>query len=173
MNHFRMHSIAIHSIGIRCGNWIAQCRSAECPAPEVPTPKDVATDHDSSTHLKAQEAIRTLVDGICASVPFYLDELALKGQNESVGRDKSHKPLRQTPLGETAPAASNRIPSARGSRRPGGGFMLLHPLVFAYSAPGVPADQRRWIMGKSLEVAKHIGMDEEMVEKVYNNFAPN
>ena len=172
MNLFRMHSIAIQSIGIRCADWIAQCRSTECPAPGLQTPKDVATDHDSSTHLKARKTIRTLVDGICASVPFHLDELALKGQNEHVGRDKSHKPLTQNPLGEIAPAASSGTPSAmRGPRRSAGGFMLLQPLVVAYSAPGVPADQRSWIMGKTLQIAKHIGMDEEMVEKVLNKLA--
>ena len=155
MNHFRMHSIAIQTISMRCAKWIAQYGNAEHLAPEVPMPEDVIADDKSSTHLKAGNAIRTLVDGICASVPFHLGQLAWKGQNES---------------GDIATAASSESPPVmRGPKRPAAGFMLLQPLVVAYSAPGVPADQRRWILRKTMELAKHIGMDEGMVGDVLNN----
>ena len=169
MNQFRMHSIAIQSISIRCTSWIAEHRSAKHPAHDLAMPEDVATHRDLSTQLKARKAIQTLVDGICASVPFHLGEL---GQNQSVGRERSKKPLQQNPPGEIAQSASGEGSSSmRGPRSPAGGFMLLQPLVVAYSAPGVPADQRRWILGKSLEIANHIGMDEKMVEKVLKSLA--
>ncbi|CAD6585860.1 MAG: hypothetical protein ASARMPREDX12_002143 [Alectoria sarmentosa] len=150
MNHFRMHSIAIQSIHVRCANWIARYGSAEHPALEVSMTEDIATAKDSSTHLKAQNVIRTLVDGICASVPFYLDKLALKGQSESIGHDRSGGPLSKPPLA---------------------GFVLLQSLVVAYTTPGIPADQKRWILGKALEIAKHAGMDERMVVKTLDRLA--
>lgn len=173
LNHFRMHSIAIQAIDIRCADWIARYCSAERPASEVPIPGDVATAHDSLTRLKAQKVIRTLVDGICASVPYHLDELVLKvRQDESVGRGRSRKSCQKFRPGETGSAASNESQSRlRGPRGPGGSFVLLQPLVVAYAAPGIPADQKRWILGKALEIAKHIGMDEEMVEKMLNKLA--
>ena len=49
--------------------------------------------------------------------------------------------------------------------------MLLQPLVVAYSAPSIPAHQERWILGKALKIAKHVGMDEEVVEKTFENLA--
>lgn len=150
MNHFRMSSIAIKTIDLRCKNWIARYCSADRPTPEIATTRDVTFTQDSSTHLKAQNVIRTLVDGICASVPFHLERLTSKGMKKSTGRDRSGRPHRQKTSGELA-----IVP----------GIMLLQPLVVAYSAPGVPADQKRWILGKTLELVKHIGMDEEMVEK--------
>ncbi len=169
MNQFRMHSISTQSISIGCVSWIAKHRGAKHPAPGIPMLEDVITNHDLSTQLKARNAIKTLVDGICATVPFHLGEL---GQNQSVGRDRSNEPLEQDSLGEKSRSASNESSSLmRGPRPPAGGFMLLQPLVVAYSAPGVPADQRRWILGKTLAIAKYIGMDEEMVKKVLKNLA--
>ena len=169
MNQFRMHSISIKSIRIHCASWIAENRSAQHPAPDLPMLEDVVTDHDQSTQLEAQNAIQTLVDGICATVPFHLGEM---GQNQSVGRDRSNEPLEQDSLVEKTRSASNESSSLmRGPRPPAGGFMLVQPLVVAYLAPGVPADQRRWILGKALEIAKYIGMDEEMVKKVLKNLA--
>ncbi len=166
MNQFRMHSISIQFVSIRCTSWIAEHRSAKHPAPDLPMPEDVVTDHDLST-LKARNAIKTLVDGICATVPFHLGEL---GQNQSVGRDTSNKPLEQDSVGEKTRSDESSF-LMRGPRPPAGGFMLLQPLVVAYSAPGVPADQRRWILGKTLEISKYIGMDEEMVKKVLKYLA--
>ena len=150
MNQFRMHSLAVQSIHIRCANWIARYRSTEHTALEVSMTEDVATIKDSSTDLKAQNVVRTLVDGICASVPFYLDKLGLKGQSESIGYNRSAGLLSMPPLA---------------------GFVLLQSLVVAYTTPGIPADQRRWILGKGLEIARHTGMDEEMVEKTLDRLA--
>ena len=147
LSHFRVHSIAIQALNIRCVNWINRYGCAEIPTPEVQIRKDVDTAVDSMTNVRAQNVIRTLVDGICASVPFHLDKLTSKGgRKESIG-------------------------VAMGPKPPAGGVMLLQLLVVAYSAPGVPADQKRWILGKTLEIAKYIGMDEGMVEKVLNGFA--
>lgn len=172
LNHFRMHSIAIQAINIHCTNWIARCYSVGGPAPELPMTEDITTAHDSSIDMKAQKVIRTMVDGICASVPFHLDRLASNKKNEPPGSHNSGKPSKQTRLGKIDLTSSKKGPSAlRGPGRPAGGFMLLQPLVVAYSAPGVPADQKTWIMGKSLEIAKHIGIDEEMFEKVLNKLA--
>lgn len=71
-----------------------------------------------------------------------------------------------------APAAPNESPSvSRRLRRPVGVFMLLQPLVVAYSALGVPAGHKAWIISKSLEITKHIGMDEGIVEKMLNSLA--
>ena len=173
INEFRMHSIAIQCIDIRCWKMVAQYRHAECSIPELAAAKDITVAHDSPTHLKAYSAIRTLVDGICGSVPFHLDTLALKGRKDPFGRKKSGEPYKQIPAGEVAPEASSSeslsVPS--GPKRPAGGFMLLQPLVIAYSAPGVPADQKRWILGKAVEIAKCFGMDEKMIEKSLANVA--
>lgn len=165
LNSFRMHSIAIQAIAIRCTNWIAQYHRVDSPGPEVPVTESVTTAHDSSIDLKAQKVIRTMVDGICASVPFHLDQLGLNGRNESLGSHSSGKPSKRVRLTEIDPTASNKSHSALGGP-PARGFMLLQPLVVAYSTPGIPADQKRWILGKTLEVSKQIGTDEEMVEKV-------
>ena len=165
-NSFRMHSIAVQSVEIRCANWIAQYRSSGRSTREVPISEDTATAQGSPTHSKAQDVIRTMVDGICASVPFHMDQWVMERPHESNGNDRSRKPSPQIHSGEIASAASGEVP-----RRPAGGFMLLGPLVVAYTAPGVPADQKRWIMDKALEVAKHIGIDEGMVEKFLKGLA--
>ena len=173
INQFRMHSIAIQCIEIRCWKMVAQRRHAERSTPELAAAENVTVAHKSPTHLKAYSAIRTLVDGICASVPFHLDALALKGRKDSFGRKKSGEPSEQLPAGKVAPKApsSDGISVSSGPKRPAGGFMLLHPLVVAYSAPGIQADQKRWILGKALEIAKRFGMDEGMIEKTLANIA--
>lgn len=173
INQFRMHSIAIQCIDIRCWKMVAQFRLAERSIPELAEAEHVTVAHDSSTHLKAYSAIRTLVDGICASVPFHLDTLALKGRKELLGRKKSGEPSKQSPPGEVAPEApsSEGLSVSRRPKRQAGGFMLLQPLVVAYSAPGIPTDQKRWILGKALEIAKRFGMDEGMIEKTLANLA--
>ena len=168
LNSFRMHSITIQVIASRCTNWIAQHHRVDRLGPEVPITENVTTAHDSSIEVKAQEVIRAMVDGICASVPFHLDKLALNGQTRSLGSHSPGEPSKRIDPSELDPTASNKNQSAlRGAGPPARRFVLLQPLVVAYSAPGVPADQKRWILGKSLEVAKQIGMDEEMVEKVF------
>lgn len=171
MNLFRMHGIAIQIIDIRCAKWTAQFQSAERPKSVLASKKKITTAHDSSNYLKAQNIIRTLVDGICASVPFHLDTLASKGRDKSIDRERSGKPPNHTRSGETSPLSSSGTPSSRGPERPAGTFVLLQPLVVAYTAPGVPAEQKKWILGKSLEIARYIGMDEAMVEKVFNSLA--
>ena len=176
LNYFRMHSIAIQSIQIRCASWIVRHGSAERPTPEVQLREDVATAQYSSTLVKAQNAIRTLVDGICASVPFHLDKFAVKvGQNESIDRERSGKPFEQIERAggiATAGTAPNQTASElTGSWGPAVAFMLLQPLVISFTAPGVPAGQKTWILDKLLVVARHIGMDEEMVVMRLNNLA--
>lgn len=172
MNHFRMHSIAIQSIEIRCAKWTAQSQSAERPTSGLAVTENVTTAHDSSKYIKSQDVIRTLVDGICASVPFHLDTLASTGCDKSIGRKRSGKPSNHTRSGEASPLASSETSSvSRDPKRPAGTFMLLQPLLVAYTAPGVPADQKQWILGKSLEIARYIGMDEAMVEKMLDSLA--
>lgn len=167
MNNFRMQGIAIQSIEIRCANWMARYISDERPTPEVPVAQDVVTARRSFAYLKAQDVIRTLVDGICASVPFHLDKLALEGQHKYDGHDVSRERFTQISLCGIDPASSVKgSPGIRGPWGPAGGFILLGPLTVAYSAPGVPADQKRWIMNKTLETAKYIGMDEGEAEKM-------
>ena len=109
MNKF-MHSIAIQSIDIRCSNWITRCRNAESSTLELSLPERLTVVHDSRIHLKAHSAIRTLVDGICASVPFRFETLALKGRKELNGRKTSGKSIKQTSAGEVAPGT----PSSEG-----------------------------------------------------------
>lgn len=171
MNHFRMHSIAIQRIDIRCWRLVAQCRHAERSILELTAAEHVTVAHDSPTHLKAYSAIKTMVDGICASVPFHLETPALKGRKEPGGRKKSSEPSKQLPAGQVgAEAPSSEGPVLRPPKRPAGGCML-QPLVVAYSAPGIPADQKIWILGKALEIGKRVGMDEEMIEKTFDSLA--
>ena len=171
LNHFRMHNIALQAINIQCTNWIARYGSVEVPASELPMTEDTTTAHHSSID-STQKVIRTMVDGICASVPFHLDSLALNRKKESLGDAKSGKRFNQTGSGKIDLTSSSKSsPVLKGPERPAGGFMLLAPLVTAYSAPGVPADQKTWILGKSLEIAKQFGVDEEMIKEVFNKVA--
>lgn len=172
LNAFRIHSIAIHAIELRFADWVARHGSDERLAQGVPLSESFATAHDSSIHSKSQRFIRTLVDGICASVPFHLDRLALNGQSKSFNLDRPSEPLNTTRPGEIAsPSSDKSRPASKGLGPPVGGMMLLQSLAVAYSAPGVPADQKKWIMGMSLGIAKLAGMDDEMVGKVLDSLA--
>lgn len=161
MNHFRMGSIAVQTVDLRCTSWIARYCSADRPTSEVPRTGDVAVTKAPSTSLTAQNVIRTLVDGICASVPFYLEKMASKRVRKSTGRDRSGKPSKQTISGEVVPPSISK-----------GEYILLQPFVVAYSAPGVPVHQKQWIQGKIVELVKHVGMDEKMVEKTLQESGP-
>ena len=166
MNHFRCQSIINQSITLHCAERIDRYHTTECSALEEPTREDFATAHNSSTTLKALNSIRTLVDGICASVPYHLDKSPLKGHYSAISPVMSSERSTPTRPGDTAPAISPETPIvAPDLKPPAGAIAIGHPLLVAYRAPGIPADQREWILNKMLTISKHFGVDGVMVEK--------
>ena len=169
MNHFRCQSIINQSIILHCANRIAGYQSGERPALKDSTPENFATFHNSSTTMKALGTIKTLVDGICASVPYHLDKSPVKGHRGAISPVLSGDSFTPTNPANTAPGVPSEIPTvAADLKPPAGAIALLHPLIVAHRAPGIPADQRRWILDRILTISDHFGVDGSMVEKKFN-----
>ena len=170
LNHFRCQSIINQSIILHCANRIARYQPAERSALDKSTLEDFATAHNSSTTSKALDTIRTLVDGICASVPYHLDKSPLKGHHGAINpvlSSDSFTPTRPAGIAPGIPSKSSTV--AADLKPPAGAIALVHPLVVAYRAPGIPADQKAWILNRILVIFKHFGVDGSMVEKMLNS----
>lgn len=99
---------------------------------------------------EARIILYALVTEICASVPFHLDISAANSvilpQEMSTGATPTYL------AGEL------------------GGYLLLQPLMVAYSISGIATTQKRWILNKALEISKLIGIKEEVLETKLSSF---
>ena len=126
--------------------------------------------HSSSTTLIALDTIKTLVDGICASVPYHLDKSPLKGHHNAVSPISSSNSLMPSRLVGLAPKVPSEVPTGAADRKPPArAIALLHPLLVARRAPGIPADRKEWILNVVLAISNHFGVDGSMVEKKLNS----
>ena len=170
LNHFRCQSIINQSIILHCANKIARYQPAERSALDKPVPEYFATAHNSSTASKALDSIKSMVDGICASVPYHLDKSPLKGHHGAINPVLSSDSFTPTRPAGIAPGAPSESPTAAADLKPrAGAVALVHPLIVAHRAPGIPADQKRWILNRLLAISKHFGVDGPMVEKMLNS----
>ena len=170
LNHFRCQSIINQSIILHCAHRIARYQPAERSAIDRSMPEDLAKAHSSSTFIKALDTIKTLVDGICASVPYHFDRSPLKGHQGAINPVLSINSLTSTRPADAAP----RVPSKNtivvaDLKPPAGAIALVHALIVAHRAPGITADQRGWILNRILAISNHFGVDGSMVEKKLNS----
>ncbi|KAM0802873.1 hypothetical protein BDR22DRAFT_887210 [Usnea florida] len=170
LNHFRCQSIINQSIIIHCANKIARYHPAERSALDQSVPEDLTTAHSSSTTSKALDTIKTLVDGICASVPYHLDKSPVKGCHNAISPVLSSNSLMSTRPAGIAPRVPPDIPNGPADLKPSArAIALLHPLIVARRAPGILADRKEWIQKIVLAISSHFGVDESMVEKKLNS----
>jgi hypothetical protein len=83
-----------------------------------------------------------MVDEICASVPFHL------GLTTKVG-NKSYMNMVNSQEDQTTQHF--------------GGYFLLWPLYLARSARIISNEQRRWMTARVLNIARHLGVEEDLV----------
>ena len=170
MNHFRCQSIINQSIILHCANRIACHQPAEHSALDESIPEDFAKAHTSSTIMGALGTIKTLVDGICTSVPYHLDKPPLNGHQGAISPVFPKNSLTPTHPADTAPRVPPEIPTmAADLKPPAGAIALVHPLIVAHRAPGIPADQKGWILNRILAISNHFGVDGSMIEKKLNS----
>jgi hypothetical protein len=98
----------------------------------------------------AKQIVQEMVDEICASVPFHLGHLtASSKENTLTFRDKSYTIAKNSQEDRTTENL--------------GVYFVLWPLYLARSTRIIPNDQKKWIDVRILNVASHIGLDEELV----------
>ena len=170
LNHFRCQSIINQSIILHCTDRIARYQPAERLAFDESTPEDFATAHNSSTTMKKLGTIKTLVDGICASVPYHLDKARLNELHGPINSKLLSERSTPTRPANTAPRDTSEIPTVAAKLKPpAGAIVLVHPLIVAHRAPGIPADRKEWIQKRILAVSGHFGVDGSMIEKKLNS----
>ena len=170
LNHFRCQSIINQSIIIHCANRIARQQPVGRSALDKSLPEDLATADSSSVTLKALDTIKTLVDGICASVPYHLDKSPLKGHHNAISPVLSNNSLMPTRTADIAPRVPSEISTGPADLKPPArAIALLHSLIVARRAPGIPADRKEWILNTVLSISNYFGVDGCMVEKKLNS----
>ena len=174
LNDFRMHRIAVQGLILRCAAWIRRECNAEDQSPNFPMTEHIAAACNPSMRFEAQRIIKTSVDEICASVHFHLDNPATASEraalSELITDNVSGKLLKKTFSSNAF--LPEQLSTARVQTQPArkaGCFMILQPLVVAYSVPGISPIQREWMLGRALEIARGNGMDERMVEMRLNS----
>ena len=169
INHFRCQGIINQSLILYCANRIARYRPGERSALDESIPENFATAHNSSTAREALNTIKTLVDGICASVPYHLDKSPLKGHHGAINPALSRDFFTPTRRADTGPGVPSQFPTvAADLKPPAGAIALVHPLIVAHRAPGIAADRKGWILNRILAISNHFGVDGSMVEKKLN-----
>ncbi len=169
LNAFRMHRIAVQTLIACCANWLAR---------NQPPNHNVAENTINARGLlnEARRAVRSSVDGICASVPYHLQCLAAAdARNKPAATTIPDQPL-QPPSPTKAQILCRRPPLPNTFMNPGlppsnllpprklGGLMILQPLAFACAVSAVPAAQRRWMLDRALDIARCADMDERLLE---------
>ena len=150
-NSYRTARIFVQAIVLRCFVWLAMVRRTQ-ETPQI------------SVALKARETVKQMVDEICASVPFHMAHPASIDANYGPQHPENSSFDPSKPID---PAAFRVREEARATKSMGG-YFLLWPLFVARSARITPAEQKCWITGRLLDIARKVGLDEGMITKKLN-----
>lgn len=130
-NSYRTTRILVQAIILRSAAWLA---GGNIQDPRVISQIAVA--------LQARQVVQTMVDEICASVPFHLGLTTKVGNKSNMNMINNQEDQTTQHFGD---------------------YFLLWPLYLARSARIISNEQRRWMTARVLNIARHLGVEEDLV----------
>ena len=165
-NSYRSHRIAIQAVAVRCLEWLADYSAIN---PNITSPLGPMVNQPLMA--KARNTMQTLVDSICASIPFLMGVLPnLSRPVPSPLAGAGEEPTERHEASETTctrsdpeSSSSSIVLTVKAADRIGP-FFSLHSLLVAVAVPNISMTQRRWILGRIKEVAKLVQLNPDMIK---------